>query len=87
MRLDPKLDGEAAHALKADLVAAFAASPRLEVDAGAVRQLSQAALQVLIAAARSAGGGLTITGPSAPFLETVTMAGAANALGLAGDDQ
>ena len=73
--------------LKQELERALASGGGVVVDASAVQRISSPYLQVLLAGqnafAKAGGPSLSITNPSAAFLETVSVLGLAGALRLA----
>ena len=81
------LDLKAAHDLKRALEEACAREAPLQVDASQVQRVSSLCLQILAAARKEivSHSRFAITGPSAPFVETVTGLGLVEALGLTGE--
>lgn len=76
-----------AAALKEQLERGLMSGSGIVVDAAAVQRISSPCLQVLVAAAaafeKTGGQSFTIADPSAALLETVSMLGLKDALGLA----
>jgi anti-anti-sigma regulatory factor len=82
---DEVLDLSAAESLRAQLVAALARGPALEIQAAAIRQIDTANLQLLCAAARelrARGGSMLINEPSAPLVLAARRLGLSSVLGL-----
>jgi len=77
-----------ANTLKAQLERVLASGSEMTIDASAVQRISSPFLQVLVAGVgtfkKAAGPSLTISNPSAAFLETVSTLGLKDALGLSG---
>jgi anti-anti-sigma regulatory factor len=72
--------------LKAEIERHLAAGVGLDLDASAVQRISSPCLQVLVAGvaafAKAGGPSLSISKPSAAFVETASALGLAGALGL-----
>ncbi len=82
---DEVLDLTAAESLRGRLLEALARGGDVEVQAGAVRQIDTANLQLLCAAARelrARGSGILITAPTAPLLAAARRLGLTAVLGL-----
>ena len=82
---DEVLDLSAAESLRARLLSALARGEDLEIQAGAVRQIDTANLQLLCAAARDLRArerSLIITEPSPALLQAARRLGLAGVLGL-----
>jgi len=75
-----------AGALKAKLEQGLASGTGMTIDGSAVQRISSPCLQVLVAGAaafaKAGGPSMTIANPSAALLETVTLLGLKDALGL-----
>jgi anti-anti-sigma regulatory factor len=82
---DEVLDLSAAESMRARLLAALARGEDLEIQAGAVRQIDTANLQLLCAAARDLRAhdrSLIITEPSPALLQAARRLGLSGVLGL-----
>ena len=77
-----------ADTLKMQLEHGLASGSEMTIDASAVQRISSPFLQVLVAGvvafAKAGGPSLTISNPSAAFLETVSTLGLKDTLGLSG---
>jgi len=75
-----------AGALKAQIQQGLASRTGMTIDGSAVQRISSPCLQVLVAGAaafaKAGGPSMTIANPSAALLETVTLLGLKDALGL-----
>lgn len=78
IQLPPTCDRTAAKALLPELTDALGPMP-VAVDAGEVRKLGQAMLQVLLMASQTEGG-IAIQAPSAEFSGAVQLAGLSQSL-------
>ncbi len=76
-----------AGALKAQLEQGLASGSSMTIDAAAVQRISSPCLQILVAGAaafaKAGGPSMTIVNPSTAFLETVSLLGLKDTLGLA----